>query len=503
MQIELGANVIGYGANRGSEPPKAAAGCGFRHVLLVFGCLANVIGYSDRSNLSLAIIPMSCSLHLSSADQGLALGAFFIGYACTQVLGGFLALLYGSKPVLLLAVALWSLATVLTPPLASLSLPLLVAARIAIGLGEGLLLPCLHALASKWVPRTERATAAAGMTSGQFMGTVVALLCGPLAAWWWPSVFLLFGGAGVVWCAFFALLASSTPQESAWVRPAELVHIRGAGTSSTSEGVGGADDDTRKLAGGGGGSSSGAAPTAALRSGLDKGRVASVCAAVPWRRLLFNRGTGAIFVAHATHNWGWYLLLSWLPKMLADQLAADAGGPTAGHAEAQQLDCASPHVASAGLLALLPHLAAFVMSNSGGFVADRVLLPRVGLTHTSKLMQLAAQLGPCAAFTIFAINPAPGAALTSLLSTVAIACGALMQSGCWANVLDVAPAHAGVLLGISNTIATFPGVICNLAAGYFLEAGFGWRPIFVLSAAFELIGALTFTVFGTAEVLVR
>ena len=82
-------------------------------------------------------------------------------------------------------------------------------------------------------------------------------------------------------------------------------------------------------------------------------------------------------------------------------------------------------MASAGLLALLPHLAAFIVSNSGGFVADRLLLPRVGLTRTRKLMQLAAQLGPCAAFTIFAINPAPGAAITSVLSTVAIACGAL------------------------------------------------------------------------------
>ena len=341
------------------------------------------------------------------------------------------------------------------------------------------------------------------MTSGQFMGTVVALLCGPLAAWWWPSVFLLFGAAGVVWCALFAVFATSTPQESAWVGPTELFHISGAGASSTLGGGGGTDDDTRKLAASSGGSSGGG-PATAWRRPMAKGSVAATCAVVPWRRLLCNRGTCAIFVAHATHNWGWYLLLSWLPKMLADQMAAhDQLADGASATKEQQLDCASPHVSSAGLLALLPHLAAFIVSNSGGFVADRLLLPRVGLTRTRKLMQLAAQLGPCAAFTTFAINPAPGAAITSVLSTVAIACGALMQSGCWANVLDVAPAHAGVLLGISNTIATFPGVICNLAAGYFLEAGFGWRPIFVLSASFELLGALTFTAFGTAEVQVR
>lgn len=158
MQIELGMNVIGYGER--APAPKAAAGCGYRYVILLLGCLANIVGYSDRSNLSLAIVPMAKSLSLDDEAIGYALGAFFMGYACTQVLGGFLAFVCGAKPVLLAAVALWSLATVLTPRMASTSLALLVAARVIIGLGEGLLLPCLHALASKWVPRAERATAA-------------------------------------------------------------------------------------------------------------------------------------------------------------------------------------------------------------------------------------------------------------------------------------------------------------------------------------------------------
>ena len=45
-----------------------------------------------------------------------------------------------------------------------------------------------------------------------------------------------------------------------------------------------------------------------------------------------------------------------------------------------------------------------------------------------------------------------GAAATAALSTVAVGFGAFSQSGFWANILDVAPSHAGVLLGISNTL---------------------------------------------------
>ena len=104
------------------------------------------------------------------------------------------------KVTLTFAVFAWSLSTLLTPLAASGGLGLLLAARVAIGMGEGFCLPCLHVLAVEWVPATERSTAAALMTSGQFLGTVCALLAAPLAEWWWPSVFELFGLLGVVWC---------------------------------------------------------------------------------------------------------------------------------------------------------------------------------------------------------------------------------------------------------------------------------------------------------------
>lgn len=394
MQIELNANTaIGY---------SGGLGCcsAYRYVVLLMGCLANIIGYSDRANLSLAIVPMQRSLALDEAQVGWALGAFFMGYACTQVIGGFLALQVGPKPVLLFAVATWSAATLATPPMASTSLTLLIVARVTIGLGEGLLLPCLHALASLWVPIAERSTAAALMTSGQaacdehsshlcfrapcqpcpdptlggarrsflpalphrshraawqFLGTVIALLCCGLADWWWPSLFLVFGGTGVIWCVAFAFLVTSTPGENPCVGAAELARISaavdGAGaaggpgsTSSTADG----EDDKRSLPLPS--SSSWGGPRRARRRGATWS-----CAAVPWRRLLMNQGCCAIFVAHATHNFSWYLLLSWLPKMLADEGAS---------------------ICVAGLLSVLPFLAAFLISNIGACVADRCLLRR-------------------------------------------------------------------------------------------------------------------------------
>ena len=59
--------------------------------------------------------------------------------------------------------------------------------------------------------------------------------------------------------------------------------------------------------------------------------------------------------------------------------------------------------------------------------------------------------------------PSPGPLLSTLLCGVSIALGAATQAGCWSNMLDVAPQHVSVLLGIANTFGTFPGILCNLA----------------------------------------
>ena len=115
-----------------------------RYVLGALGCGAWIVAYSDRTNISLAIIAMDADLGFDSEVDGLVFGAFFCGYFCTQVLGGWAAARWGGKRVLAFAVFMWSLWTLLTPMAAYVSVPALVVCRVALGLGEGVALPALQ-----------------------------------------------------------------------------------------------------------------------------------------------------------------------------------------------------------------------------------------------------------------------------------------------------------------------------------------------------------------------
>ncbi len=120
---------------------------------VVLLCFAAVfISYLDRTNISVASIAMQEQFGWTETTKGIVLSSFFAGYLVLQVASGTLANRFGGKIVLGTAVVWWSLFTVLTPPAAIVSLPMLIAARIALGLGEAAVFPASINMVGRWVP---------------------------------------------------------------------------------------------------------------------------------------------------------------------------------------------------------------------------------------------------------------------------------------------------------------------------------------------------------------
>ena len=407
-----------------------------RHILVGLCFLAAFICYIDRVNLSVAVIPMQAALGWSETTKGLVLSSFFIGYMLFQIPGGYLANRFGGKLLLGAAVTWWSLFTLLTPA-AAISLPLLIAVRIGLGLGEGAMFPSAYNLFSRWVPAAERSRSVSLLLSGVPLGTLFALgTTGWLIArWGWHSVFYLFGAIGLLWAVVWFRFACNDPARHPGISAAELELLASTGPAKTA------------------------------REG------------VPWRRLFGSRAVVALILNHFCSNWVLYLLLAWLPSYFHGALGLDAG--------------------KAGLFSAAPWLTMFVMINVCGALADGLIRRGISLTVVRKLMQCVGLLGS-GAFLLLAQY------VDSTMSGLLVMCGALGMlaftwSGMMPNHLEIAPRYADVLMGITNTAGTIPGIIGVAVTGWLVDTTGTYVSAFALAAAVNLIGAIVWVAFGTSR----
>ena len=72
-------------------------------------------------------------------------------------------------------------------------------------------------------------------------------------------------------------------------------------------------------------------------------------------------------------------------------------------------------------------------------------------------MQAVGSAGPAAALIVLASVRDANSAVVLLSVSMALSCFAFAGFG--SNHLDIAPRHAGILYGLSNTVATLPGII--------------------------------------------
>jgi ACS family sodium-dependent inorganic phosphate cotransporter len=393
------------------------------HTVVLFLFAAVFISYIDRTNISVASIAMQEQFGWTETTKGVVLSSFFAGYLILQVASGTLANRYGGKLVLGIAVVWWSLFTILTPPAALLSLPMLIAARVALGLGEAAVFPASINMVGRWVPAEHRSRAVALFSSGLSIGTVFSL---PVTGWLvrdfgWPIPFYAFGLVGLVWAAaWFAKVGSGrgVPEEVS---------------------VGGRT--------------------------------------IPWRRLLSNAAVWAIIVNHFCNNWSLYVLLAWLPSYFKSTFDVS--------------------LANAGLLSAAPWLLSFVMANVAGALADRMLRRGTSATVVRKTMQCIGLFGGA---TFLLLLPLAGTVTVGvLLMSGAAGTLAFCLAGFGPNCFDIAPRHADVIWGISNTFGTIPGIVGVAVTGWLVERTGGYTAPFVVTAAVAVAGAVTFLVFGSGE----
>lgn len=161
------------------------------------------INYLDRNNLSLAIPRLAQDFNWSDREVGskgeLLLAAFFLSYALSNMLLSPFAERLGAKRSVMLAIAAFSVVTILSAPL-GYSFTALIVLRLLLGLGEGVHIPMLSAITSRWFLPGERSRANAIWGSGILLSTAIApLMVIPLIQWLgWRPMFAVLGVGGML-----------------------------------------------------------------------------------------------------------------------------------------------------------------------------------------------------------------------------------------------------------------------------------------------------------------
>jgi len=400
--------------------------------------LSVFICYIDRVNISIAIIPMAEDLGWSMQTQGTILSSFFIGYLLLQIIGGRLADKFGGKVVLGAGVLLWSLFTILTPPAAMIGLSLLIATRIAMGMGEAVTFPSIYTTYGRWIPIQERSRAVGFTNSGIPLGTVFALVVTPIIVQQlgWEWAFYLFGAVGLVWYLFWHQMVTASPQQSTIITEEELALIED-GTASKED-----DADAPSI--------------------ID---------------FLKHAPVWAIIITHFCNNWSLYVLLSWLPTFVNKGLGVD--------------------YAAVGWVTMIPHVASFFFLNIAGNIADRLIRNGMAIGKVRKLMQTIGFGGIATA--LFIVGEVDSVWMAIGIMATGNALGAFVTGGFSVNHMDIAPRHAGTLMGITNTAGTIPGIIGVFVSGVILEVTGSWALVFQVAGGVTLFGLIVFLLFSSSE----
>jgi ACS family glucarate transporter-like MFS transporter len=392
----------------------------------------SAIAFLDRTNISVAGLQMQKAYGIDKQHLGFVFSAFLVGYALFQVPAGWLAARYGPRIVLTCALVWWGVftaATALVPTGSAHALWLLVAVRLALGLGESVVYPSGNQFLSRWVPASERGKANGLIFAGVGVGSGVAQ---PLITWiiaqgGWQAAFYVCAVVGTVTGALWYALVRDTPGQHPGVNAAELAHIE-----------------------------AGRAPAVHAQ---DKVKI-------PWGAILSSRNVWGLFLSYTAFGYVVWIFFSWFYIYLV---------------EARHLD-----LKSTGNYSTLPFLCMTAGCLLGGVINDRLAarrglwMGRSGLAIVSFVLT-----------GIFLVVGSTADSLA--VAVVALAGGAgamyLSQSSFWAASTDIAGRHTGVVSGLMNMGCQIGGVVTSSLTPWIADR-YGWTAAFVAGAVVVIVGAL-------------
>ncbi|XP_046675864.1 vesicular glutamate transporter 2-like isoform X1 [Homalodisca vitripennis] len=434
-----------------------------RHIVTILMCLGFANIYILRVNISIGIVAMNSPYNVTLSNgtvverqdfnwdtkmQGLVLSSFFYGYLCTQLPGGWLGARFGGRTIFGVGVLVTALLTIFTPLAAFTSVYALVAVRVIEGFFEGGTFPCTQAIYAQWAPPQERSRVIGFTFMGSALGTVLGLqmsgLIGDVLGW--ASIFYITGAAGLVWSAVWFLVVKNCPDDDPHISVEELTYIKNS--------LGNSHHDLNK-------------PEKITH---------------PWGKIVTSLPLWAVTIANFSIVWGHYTTLTLLPMFMKDVF----------HYQ----------LAKAGFITSVPYVVMGITMQFSGSIGD--WLANKNIMSTTMVRKVLV-CGPCLVQAACLSLVGHLTSIQSVLICLMLDLGmeSFTLTAAFVNCLELAPQHASIVYGLSNTFVTIAGCLTPLISGFIVtdHSEDQWQIVFYIAAGVVLAGALFYGTFGYGEKL--
>lgn len=411
----------------------------YRWVLIFWIFLVSAVAYLDRVNLSIAKRAITNQFHLDNTRLGWVFTAFLLGYAFFQAPAGRLADRIGPRLIIMLGVIWWGIFTVLITLIPSDLpglLPMLMAIRFCLGIGEAVVYPASNSVVARWVPSSERGIAnglifagvgfGAGVTSP--LVNYIVTHQGWRAAFWVSAVIGLV--AGVVWY----LLARDTPAQHPWVSQEERTLIENGLPRSQPRG--------EKLS---------------------------------WSYILSLPDLWAVTFSYFAYGYAAQIFFNWFFSYLSDVRGLD--------------------LKQSSYYTMLPFIAMSIGSIVGGIISDR--LTKAYGTRVGRCGIAVVGIGLSAVFIALGTQAA-SPQLASLILAGGAGSLYLSQSSFWSVSADIGGKSAGSVSGFMNMGGQLGGALTASLTPVIAQQ-FGWSASFLVAAALCAAGAVAWLFVGRSS----
>lgn len=196
-------------------------------ILVSVLCGLGYMMYSvDRMTVSSAIGLIATDFGLGRAQSGILMSSFFYGFIGFLFISGIIADKLSGKPVLILGLVMFSLATILTGVAGSLTS--LIFYRVMTGIGEGVFWPAASLEVANVTTEKQRTTVMSlywmGYPIGGFFGTWLGAMLGPIYGW--RVVFYVAGALGLLVALAYAVMVKNAPKKVVVATTKEKVPLK-------------------------------------------------------------------------------------------------------------------------------------------------------------------------------------------------------------------------------------------------------------------------------------